>query len=118
MPRGNPKNLIKNSELTPEQLKKMTSNGGKKSVQVRKEKKLMSAILADYLARQNGYDSFDKYIENVLKRGDSATVSMIKTFVESIEGSKVKMETVLTVNTDDEAVAEVLKKYGVSKSKT
>ena len=33
-------NLINNSELTPEKRKKMASNGGKKSVKIKKEKKL------------------------------------------------------------------------------
>jgi len=110
---GNPKNL---KTPTTEKAREIGRKGGIASGKAKKEKKLMSAILADYLARQKGYDSFDKYIEKVLKRGDSSTVSMIKTFVESIEGQKIKSEVALSVNPDDKAVAAVLEKYGVSKS--
>lgn len=43
MANKNPKreNLIPNSERTPKELKEMTSNGGKKSGQVRREKRLL-----------------------------------------------------------------------------
>jgi len=37
-PNGNPENLIPNSERTPEELRQMTSNGGKKSGEVRRRK--------------------------------------------------------------------------------
>ena len=111
----NTQNLKPVKVLSHEEAKKLGSAGGKKSVQVRKEKKLMSAILADYLARQKGYDTFDQYIDKVLKRGDGSTVSMIKTFADVIEGTKT--ETTLNINTDDETVKNILAKHGVNKSK-
>ena len=114
--RGAPQNLRPQNTRTKEEQRRIAKAGGVASGKARREKKLMSAILADYLARQKGYDSFDKYIEKVLKRGDGSTVSMIKTFVESIEGQKIKSEVSLNVNPDDKAVAAVLEKYGVSKS--
>jgi len=115
MPRGNVKNLIPQNKRTKAEQRKIAQQGGKASGKARREKKLMSAILADYLARQKGYDSFDKYIEKVLKRGDGSTVNMIKTFADVIEGSKIKTETVLTINTDDEKVQQVLKEFGITK---
>lgn len=111
----NNKNLIPQNKRTKSEQREIAKKGGKASVKARREKKLMSAILADYLARQKGYDSFDKYIEKVLKRGNAATVNMIKTFADVIEGSRVKTETVLTINTDDEKVAAILAEYGVNK---
>ncbi len=77
--------------ITVETASKMGKKGAIASQAAKRKKKLMSAILADYLARQKRYDSFDKYIERVLKRGDGSTVSMIKTFVEAIEGNKLKL---------------------------
>jgi len=85
----NDKNLIPLNKRTKSEQREIAKKGGKASVKARREKKLMSAILADYLARQKGFDSFDKYIEKVLKRGDSSTVSMIKTFADVIEGNKM-----------------------------
>ena len=46
---------------------------------------------------------------------DGSTVNMIKTFADVIEGSKVKTETVLTINTDDEKIQAILKEHGVNK---
>ena len=44
---ANDKNLIPNSERTPIEIKEMTSNGGKRSGEVRREKKLFQqAVLA------------------------------------------------------------------------
>lgn len=41
----NESNLIPNSQRTPEELRKMTSNGGKKSGEVRRKKKLLKERL-------------------------------------------------------------------------
>jgi len=113
----NNKNLIPQNRRTKSEQREIAKKGGIASVKARREKKLMSAILADYLARQKGYDSFDKYINNVLRRGDSSTVSMIKTFADVIEGSKSKTETTLNVNIDDAHVADIMARHGVSQSK-
>lgn len=126
MPRGNPKNLIKNSDLTPEELRQKTSNGGKKSGKVRREKKLMSQIYADFLidkyaiGKENfsGHEVLARVMQKVLARGDSASVSLMREIREATEGSKIKTETTLSINTDDEKVAQVLKEYGVNKPKS
>ena len=109
---ANPQNL---KPLTTKKAREIGKLGGQASGKAKKEKKLMSAILADYLARQKGLDSFDQHIDKVLKRGDSATVTMIKTFADVIEGTKT--ETTLNINTDDETVKNILAKHGVNKSK-
>jgi hypothetical protein len=108
---------LKKGGITTEIAAKMGKRGGEASGKAKKEKKLMSAILADYLARQKGFDSFDQYINKVLKRGDGSTVSMIKTFADVIEGSKLKTETTVNINTDDETVKNILAEYGISKPK-
>ena len=115
MPRGNPDKLIPGNKRSHKEATENGRKGGIQSGKARREKKLMSAILADYLARQKGYDTFDQYIDKVLKRGDGSTVSMIKTFADVIEGTKT--ETTLNINTDDETVKNILARHGISKSK-
>lgn len=96
--------------------------GGIKSVQVRKEKKLMSQIYADILADQSGIKrggGIRAVVAEILNSSDprakSAKVSLIKELREGTEGSKIKTETVLTINTDDEKVQQVLKEFGINK---
>lgn len=48
MSRGNVKNLIPNSERTPKELKEMTSKGGKKSGEVRKEKAELKKLFMQF----------------------------------------------------------------------
>ena len=111
------KATLKRGGITAEKAAILGKKGGIASGKAKREKKLMSAILADYLARQKGYDSFDKYIDRVLRRGDSSTVSMIKTFADVMEGSKTQTETTLNINTDEVKVADILARHGVSKTK-
>lgn len=54
MPRGNPDKLIPNSARTPQELKKMTSNGGKKSGETRRKQKTLRDTFKTVLA-----DKFD-----------------------------------------------------------
>lgn len=48
MSRGNVKNLIPNSERTPKELKEMTSKGGKKSGEVRKQKAELKKLFMQF----------------------------------------------------------------------
>lgn len=52
MARGNDKNLIPNSERSPEELKKMTSKGGKRSGEVRREKAEIKKLFMQYAQMQ------------------------------------------------------------------
>ena len=38
---------------------------------------------------------------------------MIKTFIDGIEGQKIKTESTITVNTEDPATKAVIEKYGI-----
>jgi len=70
--------------------------GGIKSAAVKKERKLLSTMYADMLAK--GFEvegerlSLDQVVTAVLARADSASVSMLKEIREATEGSKVKVE--------------------------
>ena len=61
-------------------------------------------------------------VEEILNGTDpkttSARVALMRELREATEGSKVKTETVLTINTDDEKVQQVLKEFGINKSES
>jgi len=92
---GNPQNFVPDTERTPERIKKIRSMAGKKSGEVRKERKLLSTMYAEMLAK--GFEiegerlSLDQVVTAVLFRSDSASVSMLKEIREATEGSKTKV---------------------------
>jgi hypothetical protein len=103
-PGGSPENLIPNSKRTPEELKAITTAGGKRSGEVRREKKRIADIYASVLAKEydvkdsdgkpikvTGSDMIGTTIVSIINRGDGASVSMIKELREGIDGSKVKL---------------------------
>jgi len=97
--------------------------GGIQSGKAKRMKKLMSEIYADLLADQSGIkkgQGIQKVVEDILNsvdaKGKNARVSMIKELREGTEGSKVKTETVLSINTDDEKIQQILERHGIHKS--
>lgn len=103
------KDLIPLNERTKDEQKAIQSKGGKASGKARREKKLMSQILADYLQKEHEVilkDSEGNIIDNekipasqliertvsaILARGDSASATMIKTIGELTEGNKLRI---------------------------
>ena len=67
---NNEKNLITNSERTPQQLKEMTSKAGKASGEARREKKLFqNAVLAALQAKnENGKTLLEEIVAAQIKR--------------------------------------------------
>ena len=122
MPRGNTKNLKPQNTRTKAEQRKIAQMGGKASGKARREKKLMSQIYADILADQSGIKKgggIRAVAREILNSTDpkttTARVSLMREIREATEGSKVKTETVLTINTDDEKVQQVLKEFGITK---
>lgn len=93
---ANEQNLKPITTLSSEEAKKRGSAGGKKSVQARRERKLVSQIYAEFLAKKHktgqgdisGDEMLEKVVMKVLARGDSSSVAMIKEIREATEGSK------------------------------
>lgn len=116
MPRGNPQNLIPNSERTPEELREQTRKGGIISGQRRREKKLMSTIYADLLADKyevetkegkktvDGGKLLQTVARDILMRRDSASVSLMKEIREATEGNNINLHA--TMLTDKMTPAE------------
>ena len=101
---GNPDNLIPNTDLTPEELRARNSKAGIASGKARKEKKLMSQIMAEFLDKDHeivgnnglkekisGAQLISKVMSKVLSRGDSASVQLIKAIHDATEGQKIKL---------------------------
>ena len=63
---ANEQNLkpIKKGDLSKEELKKRQSNGGKKSVESRKQEKIFQKAIAERM----GFDDFNEMIDNLIKR--------------------------------------------------
>lgn len=85
-----------------DEAKESGKKGGIRSGEVRREKKLMSQIYAEFLIKEHdiiGKDGIKKKLtgqalmnsvaSKVLSRGDSASVSMMREIREATEGSKV-----------------------------
>ena len=111
-------NLKPIKELSSEEAKQRGSKGGIKSGQVRRKKKMMSQIYADYLIKRHkitGKDGVSKSISGqellndvmtkVLSRGDSSSVSLMKEIREGTEGQKITVN-----NAEVEKAAEELNK--------
>lgn len=91
--------------LTTEKAREIGKKGGINSGKARREKKLMSQIYAEFLAKEHniigkdgtpekisGSKLLDRVMSKVLSRGDSSSVSMMKEIREGTEGSKHKIE--------------------------
>lgn len=97
---GNPQNLV---PLTTETARIVGALGGKRTGEVKREKKLISQIYADMMAKQykipyedgeqtlTGEGLLEETIKRVLAAGGSPAVSMVKEWREATEGSKVAM---------------------------
>ena len=103
---GKVENLVSLGERSTDEQRRIASMGGKKSVEVRREKKLMSAIYADFLAKKHkvklddegekeidGNELMEIVARNILERGDGASVSLMKEIREATEGSSIALTT-------------------------
>lgn len=97
---ANEQNLTAKPIRTSEEAVKRGRAGGKKSGEVRREKKLMSSIYAEYLAKEHditingerkkisGDAMLAQVMSKILARGDSSSVSLMKEIREATEGNK------------------------------
>lgn len=102
MPRiPRPENLV---PLTTDKAREIGSKGGKRSGEVKREKKLLSQIYADMLADEfevemdnglkkklSGKEYMRRVAAAILERNDSAAVSMLKEIREATEGNKTQL---------------------------
>ena len=107
--KGKVENLVPQNLRTKEEQREIARLGGIASGEARKEKKLMSQILADYLQKEHEVVlrddegavidrekiSADELIQRtvtaIMTRGDSASASIIKSIAEITEGKNVNL---------------------------
>lgn len=101
----NTKNLIPQNKRTKDEQRAIAKKGGVASGKARREKKRMSQIYADFLAAEHEIDIDDARVKmegtkllahvmkQVLARGDSASVSLLKEIREATEGSNLNITT-------------------------
>jgi hypothetical protein len=114
------KNLrpTRKGELSTEEAKKRGSAGGKASVKARREKKFLSNSYAEIIAELHDQkikkgQSLKDVVKDILYQRNAATVSMLKEMREATEGSKIKTETTININSEDPATKAVLEKHGI-----
>lgn len=100
---ANAENLVpfKKGHLNHEEAVRLGSKGGKKSVEVRREKKLLSQLYAEFLAKEHNVTIHSKkgnisgealissIIVDILLQCNSGSVSMLKEIREATEGNGV-----------------------------
>lgn len=97
----NDSNLRPKKISSTEEAKRLGSIGGKNSVRARREKKLLTQVYGDYLAKKfdvktgtgdkklDGEEFVHMIVTKVLTSGGSAAVSMLKEIREATQGNKV-----------------------------
>jgi len=100
----NKEDNLKRGGITAETAPILGHNGGVKSAEVKREKKLMSQIYSEFLISKfnvktsegerevTGSDLVDEVMKKVLKKGGSPAVSMMKEIREATEGSKTQVD--------------------------
>lgn len=99
----NTKNLIPQNKRTKDEQRAIAKKGGVASGEARREKKRMSQIYADFLLATHEIEIGEKRVKlegtallsyimkQVLVRGDSASVSLLKEIREATEGGKIAL---------------------------
>jgi hypothetical protein len=84
---------IQKGQLSHEEAKARGSKGGKKSVEVRKERKEIRKALTDYYRDLLNDPDIDlnEAMKKIINQKNSASVSMLKEIREATEGSKIKL---------------------------
>ena len=87
---ANPENLKSLADRTTSEQREIAKAGGKKSGQVRKQKKLLSQMYAEILGEvfgENG-ENLKELARNIMAREDSVSVALMKELREATEGNK------------------------------
>lgn len=99
---GRVENLIPTNKRTKDEARDLGAKGGKKSGEVRRERRLMSQIYRDFLAKSvpgldvTGEELLEDVAAQILMRKDAASVSLIKEMREATEGQKVDLSADVT----------------------
>lgn len=128
MPRHDGRNNLKPIKSV-EEAREKGRKGGIASGKAKREKKLVSEMVRDFLDKEHVIKK-GKKTENIdtqtllhqamakiLDKGGQPAVALIKVIADVTEGAKFNVDTNLNINTDDENVKAILAKHGIQSSK-
>ena len=123
---GNIKNLKPlDSNQSREKAKENGRKGGIASGKAKREKKLVSEMVRDFLGKEHiikgkpveTQELLRQTLVKVLQRGGMPAVKLVQVMADITEGAKFNIDTNLNINTDDEKVKAILAKHGIQNIK-
>jgi len=104
-------NLIPFNELTKEEQRKIASNGGKKSVEVRREKKLLTGALLELLKKGETIQGINTALVEKAQSGDTKAYEVIRDSIGEKPTDKQEVIGVVgNVEATDQAFNELMEK--------
>ena len=93
---GKKENLISFADRTPEERKKAGSRGGKRSGEVKREKKAriesMRAIFLEYLNSDGADETINQCIAKTITKGGQNAVKLLEILSKSLDGDKLTVD--------------------------
>lgn len=99
--KGRPENLV---PLTTESARILGSLGGKKSAEVRREKKMFEQKFADFFGKK----SLDDVFNGILNNHDSSSVALLKLASESVDGKHSNIDHNVSIQADKSLLESLL----------
>ena len=120
MPRGNPQNLIHPKDRTPEERRRNAIIAGKASGKARREKKLISEIAREFLAKSHTIKNKGKIAEittadllaeswiKTLQRAGAPSVALTKVLFDTTEGKALIENMAEEAKKDQDLLSQLL----------
>ena len=101
MASGNEKNLIPNSQLTPEELREMTRKGGIASGKARRRKANLKKAMVTLLSMNVQSDKSRALLEAMGLEPTNEMLLAVTTFQQAVKGNQRAMENVMKLSTTE-----------------
>ena len=101
MASGNEKNLIPNSQRTPEELREMTRKGGIASGKARRQKANLKKAMVTLLSMNVQSDKSRALLESMGLEPTNEMLLAVTTFQQAVKGNQRAMENVMKLSTTE-----------------
>ena len=101
MASGNQKNLIPNSQRTPEELREMTRNGGIASGKARRKKSDLKKAMQTLLSMDVASEKSKQQLEELGVEATNEMLLAFATFQQAVKGNQRAVENVIKLSTVD-----------------
>lgn len=124
MPRHDGRNNLKPVKSV-EEAREKGRKGGIASGKAKREKKLVSEMVRDFLDKEHiikgkpveTQELLRQTLVKVLQRGGMPAVKLVQVMADITEGAKFNIDTNLNINSDDTTIKAILEKHGIKNSK-